>query len=205
MASGRDNKLIGQVGEFLACAELGKRGLIATPFAGNVPTFDVIVADQQCRTCAIQVKANSGGSWRFWAGDWLDLICDKETGQQQWTKLTEISNPTLIYIMVLISREERDRFFVLTHQELQAVCVAAYREYMDQKGWIRPRNRESMENRIAVRNLVAFENRWGLVEAQLSGKVQPYSQSHLTQFAELNQQAVICGDFSQVKSTMLDN
>jgi len=41
MATGRNNKLTGQISEFLVCAELGKRGLIATPFAGNVPAFDV--------------------------------------------------------------------------------------------------------------------------------------------------------------------
>jgi len=42
MSSGRSNKLTAQIGEYLVCAELGKRTLIATPFAGNVPTFDVL-------------------------------------------------------------------------------------------------------------------------------------------------------------------
>jgi len=36
--SGLTNKLTGQIGEYLVCAKLGKLGLIATPFAGNVPT-----------------------------------------------------------------------------------------------------------------------------------------------------------------------
>lgn len=40
MATGRQNKLTGQLAEHLVCAELGRRGLIATPFSGNVPTFD---------------------------------------------------------------------------------------------------------------------------------------------------------------------
>jgi DNA modification methylase len=38
MASGLSNKLIGQVGEFLVCAELGRRGFVATPFAGTGTT-----------------------------------------------------------------------------------------------------------------------------------------------------------------------
>ena len=42
MRKGLNTKLAGQVGEFLACAELGKRGLIATSFTGNVPEFDLI-------------------------------------------------------------------------------------------------------------------------------------------------------------------
>ena len=31
--------LAAQVGEYLVCAELARRGLIATPFSGNVPEF----------------------------------------------------------------------------------------------------------------------------------------------------------------------
>lgn len=42
MSRGRRNKLVGQVAEHLAVAELGRRGLIATGFAGNVPTFDSV-------------------------------------------------------------------------------------------------------------------------------------------------------------------
>lgn len=39
MSSGPSNKLVGQVGEFLVCAEPGRRELIANPFSGNVPGF----------------------------------------------------------------------------------------------------------------------------------------------------------------------
>ncbi len=45
MMKGLSNKLAGQIGEFLVCAELGKRGIIATSFTGNVPEFDLIVAE----------------------------------------------------------------------------------------------------------------------------------------------------------------
>jgi hypothetical protein len=53
MSSGLSNKLAGQVGEFLVCAELGRRGFIATSFAGNVPEFDLIVANDTLRTIPI--------------------------------------------------------------------------------------------------------------------------------------------------------
>ena len=46
MATGSANKLTGQVGEFLVCAELGRRGMFATPFAGNVPEFDVVAVGE---------------------------------------------------------------------------------------------------------------------------------------------------------------
>lgn len=57
MATGRANKLTGQIAEHLVCAERGRRDVIATPFSGNVPKFDVIAADDHCRPLPIQVKA----------------------------------------------------------------------------------------------------------------------------------------------------
>lgn len=35
-------KLAGQIGESVVVAELGRRGIIATAFAGNVPDIDVV-------------------------------------------------------------------------------------------------------------------------------------------------------------------
>lgn len=62
MATGQQNKLAGQIGEFLVCAELGKLGIIATPFAGNVPNFDLLAANENGGTVALQVKASRGHS-----------------------------------------------------------------------------------------------------------------------------------------------
>jgi len=42
MSNGRSKQLIKQAGEHLVAAELAKRGFLATPFAGNVPDFDVM-------------------------------------------------------------------------------------------------------------------------------------------------------------------
>jgi hypothetical protein len=44
-------------------AELGRRGLIATPFAGNVPIFDLLAVDEKGRAIPIQVKTINGPSW----------------------------------------------------------------------------------------------------------------------------------------------
>ena len=35
-------RLAGQIGEHLVVAELGRREIIATPFAGNVPDIDIL-------------------------------------------------------------------------------------------------------------------------------------------------------------------
>ena len=84
MSKGRRNKLVGQVAEHLVVAELGRRGGIATGFAGNVPTFDVIAADELCRTVPIQVKASSGDSWPSDARIFLNIEYDRKTKRQNY-------------------------------------------------------------------------------------------------------------------------
>src|SRR5208283_4209293 len=100
MSKGRNNKLAGQIGEFLVCAELGRRGLIATPFAGNVPAFDILAADDKCNTVPIQVKASRGNNWHTDARIWMDIELDSETKTQISHGLREIENPEMIYVHV---------------------------------------------------------------------------------------------------------
>ena len=102
MASGRQNKLAGQIAEHLVCAELGRRDLIATPFAGNVPAFDVIAADDQCRTVPLQIKATRGSSWPTDARLWLDLQFEATTRVQHNGGMRSLSNPDLIYVCVAL-------------------------------------------------------------------------------------------------------
>jgi hypothetical protein len=63
--TGRDMQLTRQVGEHLVAAELGRRGYVASPFAGNIPMFDLLAADPRGYAIPIQVKAINGGSWQF--------------------------------------------------------------------------------------------------------------------------------------------
>jgi len=61
MATGRQIQLTKQAGEYLVCAELCRRGFLATAFAGNVPDFDVLAVDEVNVVRPIQVKAINGG------------------------------------------------------------------------------------------------------------------------------------------------
>ena len=47
MATGRDMQLTKMIGEYLVCAELCRRGLLATTFTGNVPEFDILATDKR--------------------------------------------------------------------------------------------------------------------------------------------------------------
>jgi len=47
MATGRDMQLTKMIGEYLVCAELCRRELLATTFTGNVPEFDILATDKR--------------------------------------------------------------------------------------------------------------------------------------------------------------
>lgn len=77
MATGLSNKLTSQIGEHLVTAELGRRGIIATPFSGNVPDIDIL-AHANGVSGHIQVKAINNGAWQFDARKFLDIeLTDK--------------------------------------------------------------------------------------------------------------------------------
>jgi len=168
MRSGRSNKCVGQAGEFLVCAELGKRGLIATLFAGNVPGFDVLVVDEKLRCLPVQVKTSSGTS--FITGDigkYVEIkYRDKRLvlGEPVATKY-----PDLIRVYVVLGRGgERDRFFVLTEKEFCDVLVANLREWIVRIDGVRPRNPRSTHSVISMSRLEPFEDRWELVFHRLA-------------------------------------
>lgn len=170
MCKGLSNKLAGQVGEFLVCAELGRRGLIATSFTGNVPEFDLIVADKFLRTLPVQVKTSRGQSWPTIASRWIDVTIDEDNQKQIDRGDLSLAYPDLIYVCVLLApldSNETDRFFILQKSDLQAICARNYRSWMSRHNWSRPRNFRSLDNRYYVSDLEPFENKWEIIERQL--------------------------------------
>ena len=70
-----NTQLAGQIGESLAVAELGRRGIVATTFAGNVPDIDLL-AYRNGRTIALQVKSVRTGSISFDAKRFMTIEFD---------------------------------------------------------------------------------------------------------------------------------
>ncbi len=169
VSRGRNNKLAGQIGEFLVCAELGRRGLIATPFAGNVPAFDILAADDQCNTVPIQVKASRSDNWPTDARFWMEIELDPVSKVQILRGPRQINNPDLIYVHVAIAQpdEGNDQFFVLTKVQLRKVAIKRYSSWMDTIGWKRPKNPESYECRYLIQDLEEYRDNWGLVTEKL--------------------------------------
>jgi hypothetical protein len=162
MATGLSNKLTGQIGEYLACAQLGKRGFIATSFTGNVPEFDLIITNEELKTIPIQVKTTRGTKWPTRADNWIEIEIDHKEKKQIDKGNKIIKNPGLIYICISLaeSDKENDRYFILTKQELQEICARNYREWMRKHDWKRPVNYESLDNRYSIDDLLPFENNW---------------------------------------------
>lgn len=73
MATGRSTQVTRQIGEHLVASELGRMDIIATPFSGNVPQFDLLASTQTGNAFPVQVKAINGPSWQFNAASFLQI------------------------------------------------------------------------------------------------------------------------------------
>ncbi|MES2708246.1 MAG: hypothetical protein V4726_16755 [Verrucomicrobiota bacterium] len=164
MATGLTNKIAGQIGEYLTCAELGRRGLIATTFTGNVPEYDLIVCDDSLRTIPIQVKTSRSDNWPSNASLWLDIDIDELQKKQINRGIRKIDHPSLIYVCVALGEKRSgDRFFICLKSDIQKICIDSYTRWMDPKNWMRPRNHKSFDNRYTISDLSSFEDNWSLV------------------------------------------
>ncbi len=115
--------VVGQVGEYAVNGVLGKCGLIATPFAGNVPGFDVLVVDDKLNCLPIQVKTSSGSQWI--TGAPTKYVVVKKDGKRLILGETLTPKyPDLIRVYVSLGKNGgADRFFVLTEREFFTAIV----------------------------------------------------------------------------------
>jgi hypothetical protein len=166
MSSGYRTNLAKQVAEHLVCAELGRREFVATPFSGNVPVYDVLVADDSGRALPIQVKASRRTNWQSDALIWMNIEFDPQTGIQKYLGRKTLSTPELVYVLVALAPLDgtiRDRFFVMTMTDLQDCCVRHYKTDMDKRGWRRPKNPASFHISYEIEEIEAFEDNWTLI------------------------------------------
>lgn len=162
MATGHENQLTRQIGEHLVAAELGRRGFVATPFAGNVPMYDLLAADLSGRAVPIQVKAINGPSWQFNARTFLNI----EIGENRQTVKGRVvlSNPELLCIFVFIREPGTDEFYIFQLRDLQDHFFRTYR------GREKPRNIQSLHCAIWPKELKQFRDNWNLVNKILTKK-----------------------------------
>ena len=159
MASGRSNKIIGQTGEYLVAAELGRRGLIATTFTGNVPHYDIIASDEEGQHVSVQVKAGRGSSWQF--GD-ISQYCDItfEGKKQIVGRERECPVRDLVVVFVRIAQDGDDKFYVLPWTTLRDLLKKKHEDYLAKHNGTRPKSWESMHTAIYEKDLAPYQDDW---------------------------------------------
>lgn len=163
MATGRDTKLTGAVGEFLVAAELCRRGLLATPFAGNVPYYDIVASGKTKGHVTIQVKAINKSTWQFDIRNFADVQMDQDGKHQTIGEPLPEPYEGLLCVMVVLRGTGHDRFFVLKWTELRDILVNRHRHYLAEHGFIRPRRPDSFHISLDVAHLSQFENAWDTI------------------------------------------
>ena len=165
--SGRENRLTGQIGEYLVVAELARRDHLATTFAGNVPDYDIIATDRRGRHVSVQVKASNSESWQFNILKFCQLTF--KGNRQIMGSPHRLRIRGLVVVFVIISRDpkERDRFFILEWTRLRNIIVSAHRAWLNAHNGIRPRNPKSLHTAINVSQILRYENCWDVISRNL--------------------------------------
>ena len=161
MAKNFKNKLIGQIGEHLVVAELGRRGIVATPLAGNVPDIDILAYANE-RALAIQVKTIASGAWQL---DLRNLLEIELIGKQQVIKgkSKEVNQNRLNVFIRLGEKPGDDRFYIFKMGFLQDKVLANHRSFLAKHNGIRPRSPESMHTIVLEKDLERKCDNWGLI------------------------------------------
>ena len=154
MATGLSTQLTGKIGEHIVTAELARQGIIATPFAGNVPNIDILAFANRF-THAIQVKTINGGSWQFDANKFLDI---KTTDTQQIIlgKNKDLNRKIICVFVVLGEKLGEESFYIFRLGWLQDYFFKNY------KGRRKPKNIKSYHCAIWVKNM-KHKNNWKLL------------------------------------------
>ena len=162
-------KLVGQTGEYLVAAELGRRGLIATTFTGNVPDYDIIASTEKGKHISVQVKTIRGLTWQF--GN-IDKFVEIEfEGQAQFVRENR-SSPVdnLIFVLVQLGSYGTDKFYICTWSEFCDVLSQHHSEFLAKHNGVRPKRWDSLHTAISVKDISHFEDRWDLIEDMLERK-----------------------------------
>ena len=164
MSRGRNIILRGQFGEALACAELNRRGYLATPFSQNVPEIDILAFDENIRIIPIQVKAKGKGTWQDNAENWM-IIEKTEDKRQIIHGKTKLKNPNLIYIYIeLDDQSGKDRFFMLRKRQVQNLFFKKYSAWNRKHDQRRVKNPDSTHCSFTVKDLEPYENCWEILK-----------------------------------------
>lgn len=158
--------LTGQMGESLVVAELGRHGIVATAFSGNLPVADILAMYERS-TLRLQVKAMRKETATIGLGSLLNI--EQHGPKQIVTKVAPLDDPDLIYVYVYLGDcLAHVQFYILTLRDLQDLIFDGYTRYLARNDGERPRNKESKHASIAINDLEPFRANWDLITDRLN-------------------------------------
>ena len=152
MATALSNQITKQIGECLVAAELGRIGLVAATFSGNIPEYDIIATDSDFRSVPVQVKATNGNSWQF--NDMRRFVAIQLDGEKPIVGQPVALPDSIVCVMLALSRYGEDRFYVLSLTALQALLIKHYQP--SSILFTMPSNRRS----LLPSRMPGFQNSW---------------------------------------------
>ncbi len=156
MATGLSTQLTRQIGEHLVTAELGRIGIIATPFAGNVPNIDIL-AFANGVSAPIQVKTINRDSWQFNIRRFLNVKLTPE-GQIVLSVNSDLERKIICVFVAVGEALGKDEFYIFRMGWLQDYFQEAY------KGRKPPKNIKSFHCAIWKSDLKKHLGKWRLIE-----------------------------------------
>ncbi|RZQ55596.1 hypothetical protein CWI82_09460 [Pseudidiomarina tainanensis] len=166
MSSGVHNKLIGQIGENLVAAKLGTLGYYASPYAGNVPGFDLTAVDSKTLSSfPVQVKCSTGNTLVHSQIDrWIETHIDS-TGKYSFGNPVSIDHPDMLWIMVNLPKGqiENARYFICRESDIQKLVIERFRAFIQKHNHRRPNGGASKQAILTLKELGIYENNWSAI------------------------------------------
>ncbi|MCP4258126.1 MAG: hypothetical protein GY774_11610 [Planctomycetes bacterium] len=156
MATGLSTKLTGQIGEHLVTAELGRLGIIATPFSGNVPDIDIL-ASANGITGHIQVKAINKDSWQFDIRKFLNVELTLR-GQTVHGRNKDFDRKVICVFVSLGNKLGEEKFYIFRGGWIQDYFFEHY------KGRKPPKNIKSFHCAIWEKDMNRHLDKWSIIQ-----------------------------------------
>jgi hypothetical protein len=162
MATGRNNQLTKQVGEYLVACELARRGLLVATFSGNVPDFDLVATDLKGFSCPIQVKTIKGGTWQFSIDKFVEITFDGK--KQLIGRKKPLQIPQLVSVFVVAGEKYGDdQFFVLEWSKVQDILIAHHARFLGSHAGVRPKVFDSLHFSLEESELRDYKDNWSVI------------------------------------------
>lgn len=162
-----NNKLVGQVGEHLLSAKLGMKGYYASPYAGNVPAFDITAVNAETlESFVIQVKTSTTNTLLQSDIDkWIETDID-ETGLYSFGRLKELTNPDMIWVAVNLNDDNlhETRYFLCREYEIQKAIVERFVTWIKGHNYRRPKGGKSTQAILKIEDMLPFEDNWAILD-----------------------------------------